>query len=195
MKKSFSNFLLAISFTFLALNLSAQGSIISGSVKTVEGENLAGVSVILTNTDNGETEIATMNSSSFTFNSATIGNNYRISVDAGISNGPLNGVSTADLVHIVRHILGIQTFTNLYQYIAADVNNDNSVNGQDLIELRKLILGIYIDFPQNDNWQFVSSTANVINGQWTLINTVDLNNFTGNSVNNDFIAVKIGDIN
>jgi hypothetical protein len=53
------------------------------------------------------------------------------------------GVSTFDLVVISRHILGVQTFTSDYQYVAADINKSNSVTTFDVVELRKLILFIY----------------------------------------------------
>ena len=94
---------------------------------------------------------------------------------------PKNGVTTLDLVRIQRHLLGIQLFTNLYQQIAADVNNSQNVSAIDLIELRKLILGIYTEFPNNKSWRFVPG----------------LISFTGamSPGNTDFVGVKIGDVN
>ena len=61
----------------------------------------------------------------------------------------LNGVSTLDLIKIQRHILGIQTLESWEQQIAADINNDRRINGLDLIELRKLILGVYKILPDS----------------------------------------------
>jgi len=63
-------------------------------------------------------------------------------------NSPLNGVNTIDYVKIKRHILGLETFYNPCSLWAADVNSDNLINGLDLVELRKLILGIYTELPQ-----------------------------------------------
>ena len=35
------------------------------------------------------------------------------------------------------------------------MNKDNELTSVDLIELRKLILGIYNELPNNDSWRFV----------------------------------------
>lgn len=68
---------------------------------------------------------------------------------------PLNGVTTLDLSLISRHILGIQQFTNPYKLIAADANFSGSVTTFDVVELRKLILGIYEELPDNTSWRYV----------------------------------------
>lgn len=60
---------------------------------------------------------------------------------------PLNGISTYDLVLIASHINGAQPFTCPYQWIAADVNNDQVVDNKDVVDLRSLILGIYTLLP------------------------------------------------
>lgn len=69
----------------------------------------------------------------------------------------IRGVTSADLLFISRHILGVQPFTNGYQMIAADVNKSGSITTFDIHELRKLILGIYNDnFPwQEQPWRFI----------------------------------------
>ena len=71
------------------------------------------------------------------------------------NDDPLNGVSTLDLILIQRHLLGISPLHSPYQYVAADIDKSKNINGVDLIELRKLILGIYNEFPQNDSWRFI----------------------------------------
>ena len=68
---------------------------------------------------------------------------------------PKNGVSTLDLVRIQKHLLGKELFDSPYQYIAADANNNEQVSAIDMIEIRKLILGIYLEYPNNDSWRFV----------------------------------------
>ncbi len=64
---------------------------------------------------------------------------------------PLNGISTYDLVLIFNHINGMQPFTCPYQWIAADVNNDQLVDSSDIVELRNLILGTYASLPNTPN--------------------------------------------
>ena len=42
-----------------------------------------------------------------------------------------------------------------YKIIAADANKSGNVTALDLIEIRKLILGINTRFPNNTSWRFV----------------------------------------
>jgi len=70
----------------------------------------------------------------------------------------LNGVTTLDLVLIQQHVLGISALDSPFKIIAADINSDERVTAIDLVELRKLILGVYTELPQNDSWRFVDAT-------------------------------------
>ncbi len=70
------------------------------------------------------------------------------------SDSPLNGISLQDIIDIQKHILGLSTLDTNCKLLAADVNNDGSINGIDLIELRKLILGIYLELPQNESTKY-----------------------------------------
>jgi hypothetical protein len=70
-------------------------------------------------------------------------------------DNPLNGVTTYDLVLISRHILGIEPLGSPYKMIAADANRSGAVLTSDVVELRKLILGIYGNLPNNTSWRFV----------------------------------------
>lgn len=76
------------------------------------------------------------------------------SLVAECDTNPLNGLSTFDLLLISRHILGIQPFTQPWQWLAADANKSGSVTTFDVVELRKLILGIYDKLPNNTSWRF-----------------------------------------
>jgi hypothetical protein len=53
----------------------------------------------------------------------------------------LNGITTADIILIQKHILGLQTLDSPYKLIAADVNHDEKIGGNDIINIRKLLLG------------------------------------------------------
>ena len=61
----------------------------------------------------------------------------------------INGVSTLDVLAIQKHILGIQKFSNNYYTEAADINGDGKISAIDIIELRRVVLGIL------DTWRFV----------------------------------------
>lgn len=68
------------------------------------------------------------------------------------------GVSTLDLVMIQRHILGLELITDPCKIIAGDVNCDGKLSASDLLELRKVILGVTASFPMGcDSWVFVDA--------------------------------------
>jgi hypothetical protein len=129
------------------------------------------------------------------------GNSYKAVIEGENKLGHLVGVTTFDLVLISKHILGTEPFTSVYQTVAADVNKSNSVTTFDIVETRKLILGIYDTFPLVPAWRFsrpVADPSQVANFaavkdtyQITLHNLVDdvtLNGF-------HFVGIKYGDVN
>ncbi len=110
---------------------------------------------------------------------------------------PRNGVSTLDLVRIQKHLLGKEFFDSPYQYIAADANNNEQISAIDLIEIRKLILGIYTEFPENESWRFVDGNFQIADPQspWPFEEVINIQ-YDGTPVTGlDFVAVKIGDVN
>ncbi len=107
----------------------------------------------------------------------------------------LNGVSTYDMVLLSQHINGLRTFTNPYQFIAADVNNSGTLSIKDIIELRDLILFQITEFENLDSWQIINNSTNLTD---PLSPEVDKNNiFEAGSMSQSmsFTGVKIGDIN
>jgi len=107
----------------------------------------------------------------------------------------MNGVSTLDLVRIQKHLLGIDPFTSPYKLIAADANNSESVTALDLVEIRKLILGLNLEFPNNESWRFVDAAFVFAdeNSPWPFDEIIELEG--GFNMEEDFKAVKIGDVN
>ncbi len=112
---------------------------------------------------------------------------------------PLNGVSTYDLALISRHILGLENIKSTYQMIAADANKSGSITSFDIIELRKLILGVYASLPANTSWCFVDKDfvfPNELNPFETTFpeyrNTID---YQSDLIGEDFVAIKVGDVN
>ncbi|TNE66884.1 MAG: hypothetical protein EP344_02220 [Bacteroidetes bacterium] len=114
-------------------------------------------------------------------------------------NDPLNGVSTFDLVLINKHILGLEPLNTPYKMIAADANNSRSVTTYDIVELRKLILGIYTELPANTSWRFVDKTYQFPNPynpfQDIFPEKKVLADIQTNMMDEDFVAVKTGDVN
>ncbi len=129
------------------------------------------------------------------------GADYKATIRGERQTGPLVGVTTYDLVLVSKHILAIEPFTNIYQMLAADVNKSSSVTTFDILETRKLILGIYDTFPLVPAWRVIRAVADpsqVSNFsaikdtyQITIPNLLDDRTYQ----NLDFIGIKYGDVN
>jgi hypothetical protein len=106
-----------------------------------------------------------------------------------------NGVSTLDLVEVQKHLLGIKPLDSPYKLIAADANNSESVSALDLVEMRSLVLGLFVEFPRNTSWRFVDAAFEFDDpaSPWPFAETIVLD--SGMTIHEDFIGIKIGDIN
>ncbi|MDG1295492.1 MAG: HYR domain-containing protein, partial [Saprospiraceae bacterium] len=133
---------------------------------------------------------------SFIFDQVLEGEDY--SVVPSLDLDPDNGVTTFDIVLITRHILGIVALDSPYKIIAADVNNSGSVSTLDVVNIRKVILNIDPNFPNNTSWRFVDESylfpdpAN----PWApgFPEVVNFNNL-GQDEDASFIGIKVGDVN
>ena len=113
-------------------------------------------------------------------------------------DNPLNGVTTYDLVLISRHILGIEPLGSPYKMIAADADSSNSITIFDIVELRKLILGIYGSLPNNTSWRFVPRSFVFTNPDNPFQDTIpEKIGFTIPPPTNEvsFYGIKVGDVN
>ena len=166
---------------------------LSGKIYTPEQTKICDAEVYLVGAETSEKRLTDENGV-FSFEKLPIFNTYIIQPER--DTAWLEGVSTLDLVLIQRHILGIETLTNPYQYIASDVNNSKSITVADLIDLRKLILGVYKKFPANKSWRFVDVKSEMSNptNPWPFDEQVVLDNVVTHTVDADFIAIKIGDV-
>lgn len=72
---------------------------------------------------------------------------------------PLNGVTTLDLLLISKHILSLQALDAPWKIIAADANGSGSVTTNDVVQLRRLILGIFNALPGNTSWRFFTDNC------------------------------------
>ncbi|WP_170110545.1 peroxidase family protein [Flavilitoribacter nigricans] len=110
-----------------------------------------------------------------------------------------NGLSTLDMLLIQKHILGLEPLDSPYKMIAADADRSGNVSVQDILAFRRVILGLNSEFPNNTVWRFVpaslrfESPENAITEE--LPEVLNFNNGLGGGFNQDFIAVKIGDVN
>jgi hypothetical protein len=120
------------------------------------------------------------------------GVNYQVKAEKDVDY--MNGVSTLDLVLIQRHILGLADLDTEFKMISADVNNDMFIRANDLVELRKLILGITDDFSAT-SWKIVDAKDDIeMVTPLEYSEVVDIPNLQSDVTNADFIATKVGDV-
>ena len=146
----------------------ANSVVVAGHIETEMAQTVEGVSVTMgTSVAPEVTDLA----GSYAFGSMPTGGAYEVAAQK--DDDYLSGVSTLDLIMIQRHILGIELLDSPYRMIAADVDNNKVINGVDLVELRKLILGIYVDLPNNESWRFISSDYEFANSLDPWITNID----------------------
>ncbi|MBK9149789.1 MAG: T9SS type A sorting domain-containing protein [Saprospiraceae bacterium] len=171
--------------------------LLSGRVTTPDHKPAKNVKVTLnSNAPEQNKTVLTNINGVYTFNTLPKHFNYKITAEY---NGDIMaGISTLDLVFIQRHILQMEPLGGPYQIIAADVDNNEKVTASDIVALRKVILGITETFPNSQkSWRFVNSTVNFVNpsAPFPFLEEIYLQNLAGNRTNQNFMAVKIGDVN
>jgi len=171
------------------------GPTIAGRLKDVNGENLLDVEMVLM--DNQEELMdKTMSGEDgrYAFEDIVFGNDYM--VEAHKDTLYLNGISTLDIINIQRHILTVKEFETPYQYIAADATGDERVTALDIIEIRKLILGLKEEFSANESWRFVDkNTPMTMTEIWPFSEVQNYNEIPSSVMTGDFVGIKIGDVN
>ena len=98
-----------------------------------------------------------------------------------------------------KHVLGTQILDSPYKMIAADANNSVSITTFDMVQIRKVILGIDDQFPNNTSWRFVdrdylfSDPSNPFNDEFPEL--ININVLEESRLDADFISIKVGDVN
>lgn len=119
-------------------------------------------------------------------------------LDASKDDHYLNGLSAYDLSLMARHIAGIEYLNDPYLYYAADVNGDKQLDIRDILEMRKLLIGITSEFSV-PTWAFYDASIDVNN----TVNPFDTDlaeyiMIYGGSQTDmthaDFLGVKMGDL-
>ncbi|MFN0013893.1 MAG: HYR domain-containing protein [Saprospiraceae bacterium] len=182
-------------------NCNSTNATVAGALKTEAGNGLEEANVELDGTSPTNPSVNMLVTSDdqgqFIFGGVPQNGDYTVTPIK--DNDPLNGVSTFDLVLINKHILGIEPLNSPFKMISADANNSRSITTFDIVELRKLILGIYTELPNNTSWRFVDKSfafPNIQNPFQTIFpETKQLANLLSDKLNEDFVAMKVGDVN
>ncbi|HRI59354.1 MAG TPA: T9SS type A sorting domain-containing protein, partial [Saprospiraceae bacterium] len=175
---------------------------VAGALKTESGDGLEECDIELSGQDASGATFnhfgMTDDAGQYHFNgSVPMNSNYTVTPTK--DDNPLNGVSTYDLVLMSKHILGLQPFDSPFKMIAADANSSGSITTFDVVELRKLILGIYDELPNNTSWRFVEKGYTFPNPanpfQASFPETKSVAGINASAMAEDFVAVKVGDVN
>jgi thiol-disulfide isomerase/thioredoxin len=103
-----------------------------------------------------------------------------VEVSGSVADESMSGV---DLLKIRKHMLELDTLTEPYQLLAADVNSDNKISPVDLLNLTKAILELIDEFPNDTpSWKSIPSQ-------------IELNLEPGQTIDLNFQLVKIGNVN
>ncbi len=168
---------------------------ISGILATPSGELMQDVQVTLERDLEEIAQTFTADDGSYLFEALAFAANY--SVEPFKNDDVDNGVSTHDLVTIQKHILGDIPFDDVWDFIAADANNNEAVSALDIVDLRKILLGDTDELPDNTSWRFIreDQTFADMSQPWPLQERYTFDGFDeAQSQFNNFVAVKVGDL-
>ncbi len=175
-------------------NPSACKATISGGVFTELDTPVSGVTVTLTGDDSLVT--VTGNDGLYSF-SVAAGGDYEITPSKNNDVRISNGVSTLDILIMQRHILSLDTLPSPYKIIAADGNGSGSVSTLDIVLSRSVILGNAASYPNGRLWEFANSGyvfPDPLN-PFPFETTRSYINLASDMLKQDFIGIKLGDVN
>ncbi len=166
---------------------------LGGKIENEVGDFIEDAMVMLNTSDS----IMTSNSGDYMFpNLLPLGD---FTVTPEMNKGWHNGLSTYDVVLINKHILNVELLDSPYKLIAADLNNSGNISTLDAVVLRKLVLRVQMDVPQNKSWRFVDKNYVFPNPTDPFSipypEAISYNNLQLDELDANFIGVKIGDVN
>ncbi|KAA3623165.1 MAG: hypothetical protein DWQ02_24930 [Bacteroidetes bacterium] len=182
------NIFVTLVLTVLSTVLFAQNATLSGSITDPYGDNVDVTSITLL--DSGDNIVAVTSGWDFNFTGLTQGETYKLTFEKNES--PLNGVSTFDIVLIIKDILGVQPLSSPLLLYAADVNASTTITVYDIVLLRRLILAIDSSLPV-PSWQFLPASINSFPGA-TTFNEIEVT-MSAQNIIADVKGFKMGDVN
>lgn len=165
---------------------------IDGHVRNTSGAPVGQATVVITAGQLLDTTY-TDTTGYYTFSGIPVG----IPTDLSLSreeDAAANGVSTFDIILASRHALGVQPFDTPYQFMAADVNNSQTITPLDQIGIRRVVLSLDLAFPDRPMWQFFPAAYVFPDPVDDTVPTVFSYSDLQGDTTIDFIGVKTGDV-
>ena len=168
---------------------------ISGKVYREDNADIQNANLKLVGGSNVYTATTDINGD-YTFSNIPIGTTYTLKVSK-TNDSPLNGISIADMFKMMQHNLNITLLSSPYKMIAADVNNDGSIDATDMLHMQNFILSISQAIPAG-GWIFIPSDyvfpnpTNPFSSNYPQSKTITLTSALSNI---NFIGLRRGDVN
>ena len=177
------------------MNICPSNLMIAGAVATEEGVMVEQVMIEVEGLE--MTETSTDEAGHYEYENGAFGQDYSLTPQS--ADDWANGITTWDIIPIRRHVLNTELLNSPYQLIAADVNNSGTITTADVIILRSFILQLITEFPNNTSWRYIDADYAFpeATNPWleTFPEELSLPSLSDDAMQNNFIAVKIGDMN
>ena len=172
------------------------GYFISGQVQTEDRRPIENVQFNISSSLN---EYPKVTQSDVSGNYTIINNPeaFNYTIDAYKDDSFINGLSTLDLILLQRHIIAIGMLESPYKILAGDANRDKQLSASDILDFRKIILGLTDGLENLDPWIFIDESASFINtsSPWPFTESITITDLKTDIADAHFVGVKIGDIN
>lgn len=167
---------------------------LAGIIKTETGVPVPGVKVYLSGSKTDS--MLTTKNGLYSFGVDT-GGSYLVTPFKNNDVHVSNGITTLDISLVRRHLLNSLLLNTPYKMIAADVNSSGGISTVDVSLIRAVILG-KPTFNTSKLWEFVNSDSTFPGPPFSpfpFTKTRSYNNVTQTQTGQNFIGVKLGDVN
>ena len=167
--------------------------IVQGIVHTMSGAMMPDVSVTLQGMSASE---MTNGSGEYSFEEVPFGNAYTVMPETSASD--MTGITTIDLVVLLKHILGIESLHDPLFYLAADLDGSSYVSVADLLILKEMIIRNHHEVPTATSWRFIDDNYVFNDPNDPLSSAVPdgyvIGSLSGDMIDLNFTGIKMGDL-